>query len=247
MDGSVIRSEKETFQIEENEDGSLLKSKTAVTEEDGIKTIHIKKQLQDAEGRLIKKSSDIYELETANRGNMMLTSSEAPIYVANVEKSALNRVYNVDQDGHLVVSEKEVRREQGIENITQREVVYDEEGNVVSKQTEIKENFQMGNGETRYTIADIVEQGNLTTVIETNTLVDEEGNKIRTEQGTMQIEKMHGGLTRKEKQTVIEESGVKVKVHKEAYEDDEGNILQEEVKTTEAPKDGESGNDKIVS
>lgn len=57
----------------------------------------------------------------------------------------------------------------------------------------------MGNGETRYTIADIVEQGNLTTVIETNTLVDEEGNKIRTEQGTMQIEKMHGGLTRKEK------------------------------------------------
>lgn len=42
---------------------------------------------------------------------MMLTSSEAPIYVANVEKSALNRVYNVDQDGHLVVSEKEVRRE----------------------------------------------------------------------------------------------------------------------------------------
>lgn len=32
MDGSIIRAENEIFQIEEKEDGSLLKSKTAVTE-----------------------------------------------------------------------------------------------------------------------------------------------------------------------------------------------------------------------
>lgn len=61
---------------------------------------------------------------------------------------------------------------------------------MIKTETGILDVQERGDGSTKLTAIDIVQEGNVVTIVQNDSIQDAEGNEVRTESGTLRIKEL---------------------------------------------------------